>query len=1170
MQAMIRLFRRRRAFMLTFSLEVILLFSLGLLLSCSNGPNKPENRPPQITKFRIVTGEAELNPSLTNRIAGGTTIEFEVAASDPDGDNLVFRWLCSAGTLSDSIGMSVDWTAPTFSTEAIVSVEVSDGQTSAGRGTTFQIWTASKLAIGGVTPGSGVITDIFTFKVTFTDPDNQLPKAAKIMIDGETYPLNLTDGNPVTGTIYEYVVNLSAGSHQYRFEFIDYRDSSLAYPSGGYAVGPLVSNNPSQIPWDSLIVIDELDNVGLVDVKGIEYEFDYWGLPPDIRPGAILVGSEKDGFLRRVVNVDVQPNKMNIITRDAPLDSAIMKSIMDTTFLAKISGIGSSPKLGFSATYLAAGVTVTNELINISGTKLFDGRVGGVDVEAVITDGRVDFTPELDIGWELWFGIKEFHAVASGDLDFVCDVEITADGHFSLHDSTLIGRFVHDQYFAIGIVPVMVRYTLSFMAEIEANADMNGRVECGFEFLNHVSAGAEYKNNNWRSIWNYEKKLIPHKPEWSAEAQLAARACIKPRLNIELYTVAGPYIEIEPYLGLDASFTAPPPCYDWELYAGVDGYLGFRAHILSFELANYNTQLLAYRATLASDKGCICREPETPSLSSPSNGATNQSQPVYLDWGSVSGADKYQVQVDNSSSFSSPEIDTQPTASNYSASGLSSGTKYYWRVRAYNSCGWGSWSSSWNFTTSSQTADLALTNLVVSPSTVSTRAFTSCSFNIVNHGPMALSSEYVTVDYYLSTDQTFGDADDVKIGDTGITLSISNGGTSPITLSSTGLSNMVRYWPEDHPCGDYYVYARVTITNPPPNDPNSGNNYDRTNSTINYTGCAQTADLALTNLVVSPSTVSSRAFTSCSFYIVNHGPMALSLEYVTVDYYLSTDQTFGDADDVKIGDTGITLSISNGGTYPITLSSTGLSNMVRYWPEDHPCGDYYVYARVTITNPPPNDPNSGNNYDRTNSTINYTGCAATHLYGGYDISDGTIVEYGNWPSQYISLQMGTVDVESDAQNGTSPWHWKLYYENVSYVQLTFHHAAIPYPDSMKLWFHALGSTSQGISYAYVRVLVNGTEIVDCRNLSEEWVWYYLNWSTLQNYLISGENTFRIELAGGCHSSQTNAWIKNIKVEGWTSSSATQNFGVGGPEFQKPTPGILNELRRERDIEEILR
>jgi CARDB protein/SdrD B-like protein/FG-GAP repeat protein len=129
-------------------------------------------------------------------------------------------------------------------------------------------------------------------------------------------------------------------------------------------------------------------------------------------------------------------------------------------------------------------------------------------------------------------------------------------------------------------------------------------------------------------------------------------------------------------------------------------------------------------------------------------------------------------------------------------------------------------------------ADLALTVLSVSPSTVTGKAFTSCSFNLVNNGPMDMVSEGVMVDYYLSDDITFGDADDFKIGDTGFTLSIAAGATDGIVLSATGLGNMVRHWPDGKPDGNYYVFADARLTSAPPTDPNASNNYDHTDSTV--------------------------------------------------------------------------------------------------------------------------------------------------------------------------------------------------------------------------------------------------------------------------------------------------------------------------------------------------
>jgi hypothetical protein len=150
--------------------------------------------------------------------------------------------------------------------------------------------------------------------------------------------------------------------------------------------------------------------------------------------------------------------------------------------------------------------------------------------------------------------------------------------------------------------------------------------------------------------------------------------------------------------------------------------------------------------------------------------------------------------------------------------------------------------------------------------------------------------------------------------------------------------------------------------------------------TICFIGCTddkttgsdeKTTDLSLTNLTVDPSMVTTREFTACGFYIYNDGPSLLSKEYIQVDYYLSTDSSFNDTIDTKIGDTGFTLSIASEGSYQINLSGTGLDNMVRFWPVDQPAGDYYVFATVTITGPPPNDPDTSNNYVRTGTVINY-------------------------------------------------------------------------------------------------------------------------------------------------------------------------------------------------------
>lgn len=91
-----------------------------------------------------------------------------------------------------------------------------------------------------------------------------------------------------------------------------------------------------------------------------------------------------------------------------------------------------------------------------------------------------------------------------------------------------------------------------------------------------------------------------------------------------------------------------------------------------------------------------------PTPGSPANGDGCQALSVALSWNSISGATSYSLQVDNNDDFSSPIINKNDLASNeYTITGLSEGSTYYWRVSAGNACGAASsWSSSRNFTTS--------------------------------------------------------------------------------------------------------------------------------------------------------------------------------------------------------------------------------------------------------------------------------------------------------------------------------------------------------------------------------------------------------------------------------------------------------------------------------------
>ncbi|MCH7974798.1 MAG: T9SS type A sorting domain-containing protein, partial [Bacteroidetes bacterium] len=105
----------------------------------------------------------------------------------------------------------------------------------------------------------------------------------------------------------------------------------------------------------------------------------------------------------------------------------------------------------------------------------------------------------------------------------------------------------------------------------------------------------------------------------------------------------------------------------------------------------------------------------TPTLTSPVNNATDLILAPTLSWSSISGADKYRLEVNTKLDFTGTVVYDQDTVSTSTKQigGLTDNTKYYWRVTALNNSGNSSdTSSTFNFTTETATGIETLNNII--------------------------------------------------------------------------------------------------------------------------------------------------------------------------------------------------------------------------------------------------------------------------------------------------------------------------------------------------------------------------------------------------------------------------------------------------------------------------
>jgi hypothetical protein len=173
-------------------------------------------------------------------------------------------------------------------------------------------------------------------------------------------------------------------------------------------------------------------------------------------------------------------------------------------------------------------------------------------------------------------------------------------------------------------------------------------------------------------------------------------------------------------------------------------------------------------------------KPGVPSLSLPTNGATDLAIPVSLSWASTTGGSvaSYAVQVSTSSGFGTTVFSRSGITSGSSqvVNDLTTGTLYYWEVSAINSSGTNGWAGPWNFTTI-PTAPGVPTTLVSSWIATSATGMTV---------PVTLSwtaaTGAATYNVQVSTDAGFG------------TTVFSQSGITGLSLVVNLANNMSYYW----------------------------------------------------------------------------------------------------------------------------------------------------------------------------------------------------------------------------------------------------------------------------------------------------------------------------------------------------------------------------------------
>lgn len=290
--------------------------------------------------------------------------------------------------------------------------------------------------------------------------------------------------------------------------------------------------------------------------------------------GDIIVGSKDGGFLRRVLAVNQEKNKIVTDTEFVSLAEAIDNGTLDgaVTFTPNDFARSNVP--------LAKAGNVT---IDLSGTVIYDKD--GLKVS--IPSGTITYAPDITLKANFAnHKLTGFKAVTEGDLTVDMTVRVQATGTVTLSkEFNIIPAIVKPFVFYIGPVPVAGTASLSFPFGISGTVNGGASIESGFDATTYVKLGTELNNGQWTDLndfGSFEPNAHPAVLSFSSGAGIDVY--VKPNATLNLYGASNLTGYVQPYLSGDATFVPSP--FTFVLTAGINGGISYELKIFQLSLVN--------------------------------------------------------------------------------------------------------------------------------------------------------------------------------------------------------------------------------------------------------------------------------------------------------------------------------------------------------------------------------------------------------------------------------------------------------------------------------------------------------------------------------------------------------------------------------------------------------
>ena len=315
-----------------------------------------------------------------------------------------------------------------------------------------------------------------------------------------------------------------------------------------------------------------------------------------LNPGDIVVTGIQDqapqGLLRRVSGIQNNGTEIEIATTSASLEEALQEA----SFTIPIEFSQDN-----STIYAPLTSTETKQLpltlytldINFDGTNLYQ--------DVLMLDGNlqasIDSNLSVDIDWNT---LKELRYTISGEE--VLDVTLRGEISERLHKELPSFEPVNLPAFTFFLPTVP-----PFPIVITPNLSLTFGVDCAGQISAETSAsqslslefGLKYDNGNWEKIAETENNFSFNPPKLgTTEGELTVYAT--PNFSLELYDLAGPYVEVKGHLRGEAGYSEG---IWYKIFAGLKVIAGVKVEAFGRTLADFSDTVYEHEELLDSYEG---------------------------------------------------------------------------------------------------------------------------------------------------------------------------------------------------------------------------------------------------------------------------------------------------------------------------------------------------------------------------------------------------------------------------------------------------------------------------------------------------------------------------------------------------------------------------------------